>query len=358
MSAVKKIGPIRLEPGTHKRGRLAVALYPDGRQAYIPIEVFCGKKTGKILALVTGAHGDEINGPEAVSRALSILDIKKMSGTVVVLPLMNPWGFTDRLRVIPIDQRDLNRSFPGHKHGSFSYQVAHTIMHEVIHHVDAVVDVHDAGTRMIGIPHTRVHLTPERDPSRDLGLAFGSDIVLLRKAQPGMLAKEARDLFGTTVVTIEVGGAMQVDEDFQRLAVVGIGNMLRHIGILSGKLHVPAQQQLLEKRKGSLAELTGVQTTWARLGDVVLRNEPLYRIQNPNTGQVITHTAKYCGVVLSKNILARVDRGQEAISILKFRSCNDSALATGRLIRNRAGTRLLVVRPGVRFIHRFHSGMV
>ncbi len=358
MSTTQKFGSVRVQPGQHKRGKLAVALYPDGRKAYIPVDVYRGKKAGKTVALVTGAHGDEINGPEAIARSLSVLDLKKIRGTVVILPLMNPWGFVERSRMIPIDQRDLNRSFPGHKHGSFAYQVAHAIMHEIIAHVDAVIDVHDAGTRMIGIPHTRVHSTPERDPSRDLGLAFGSDIVLLRRALPGMLAKEARQLFGTTVVTIEVGGAMQLNEDFMQLTVVGITNMLRRLGVLTGKLIVPAQQQLLEKRKGSPAELTGVQTTWANLGEVVRRSEPLYRIYNPNTGQTFTHAAKYCGVVLSKNILARVDRGQESISILKFRSCSDTALETGRVIRNRSDSRLQVVRPGVRFIHRKHRDMI
>jgi predicted deacylase len=354
-ASIKKVGSVSVQAGRWTRGKLKVGLYPDGRNAFIPLLTAGSKTKGPVGLLITGAHGNEINGPEVVERVLSALDLSKLRGTLIVLPIMNPWGFAERSRFVSIDQRDLNRSYPGHRKGSFTFQVAWTIMHEVVKLADFVIDVHDAGERQIMLPHSRIHAEPKYDPTRAIGLAFGSDVVLVRDAEPGMLAREARAEFGTPVISLEIGGAMRIWEDYQQRAVHGVLNILRSQGMLPGKLEMPAQQLLLNKREGSAAELTGIQSTWPSIGHVVKPGDPLYQIYNPLTGEKFVHRARTCGVVLSNNILGRVDKGMEAIATLNFTGCGEEALTRGDIIRNRAGSNVRIVSTGLEWRHPAHE---
>jgi predicted deacylase len=331
-----KVGSAVVRPGSVSRGKLRVATYPDGREAFLSLEVIAGRRSGPTVVILTGAHGDEINGPEAISRLRPELTPTNVRGTVIIFPLVNPWGFVERKRNVPIDGRDLNRCYPGSANGSFSFQVAYSIL-QVAMRASVVIDVHDAGTRMVLWPHPRVHSEPKSDPTLELGRAFGSEIIVTRQAEPGMLAGEARALYGTTVVSVEVGGAMQVLEEFQTRALRGLRNLLRAVGSLQGKLTLPRNQYILHERRGVPAELSGIQTTWVQLGEVVRKGQPLYRIQDPRTGRSLVRTSKSCGVVISKNILGRVDRGENAISLLRFESCSADAQMSGAVIHNRAG---------------------
>ncbi|MFO0703005.1 MAG: succinylglutamate desuccinylase/aspartoacylase family protein [Candidatus Andersenbacteria bacterium] len=349
-----KVGTVRPRVGEWVFGKLRVGVYPDGRGAFIPLRVVRGKKPGPTVALLTGAHGDEINGPETVGRLLALLDPRTVRGTLIVLPLTNPWGFAARAREVTIDGRDLNRSFPGHAQGSFTFQVAHAILNDVVAHVDAVIDVHDAGTRNVQLPHTRVHLRPASDPTRALGLAFGSDVVIERQAEPGMLAGVVRDRFGIPAVTVEVGGATQLWESFLARGVHGLRNMLRALDVLSGSLELPTTQRLVRIRHGFPAELSGIQTSFVRLGEFVAPGQPLYRIYNPNDGRTMIHRARACGIVLGKNLMGHVARGDDAIDVLAFMACGRGAPMEGDVVHNRAGDGVVTFPSSVSWAHHAH----
>ena len=353
-----KVGSLVIKPGRWVRGTLRVALL-DGKPATIPLWVGAGLRArpgsrAVIGALVGGAHGNEPNGPELVNRVVAQIRPAELEGLLIVLPLMNPWGFNTRTRLVPMDQRDLNRSYPGHASGSFTMQVAHTIMETIVRQCDFVIDAHDAGDRIVLVSHARVHAEPQDDPSTTLGLAFGSDIVMQRVAEPGMLAREARTLYGTTVVSLEVGGALRVWEDMQEQAKRGVVTMLRSEGLLRGPLILPPHQHLLRDRRDIPAELSGVQTNLVRLGDVVQKGTPLYRISDPLTGELAIHRSKECGVVLAQNLSAIIDVGMPTMSILSFDTCDAEALLKTNVVHNRSDRHVVVVKGVQGWSHQKH----
>lgn len=307
------------------------------------------------MLLMTGAHGNEINGPESLGRLLPLLTPQHLHGTVVVLPVTNPWGFAARTRDVPVDGRDLNRSFPGSANGSFTQQVANAILEQVVSQVDALIDVHDAGTRNVQLPHTRVHLRPASDVTRSLGLAFGSDIVILRDAEPGMLAGVARERYGTPAVTVEVGGALQIWESFAERTVHGLRNVLRSLGTLTGPLELPRVQRLVRKHRGLPGERSGIQTTFVRLGEFVAPGQPLYRIYSPQDGTTVVRRARECGIVLGKNLMGHIDRGEQAIDILSFTSCGEGAEAEGTVVRNRSSRTVKTFPASLGWVHKRHG---
>ncbi|MBF0266486.1 MAG: succinylglutamate desuccinylase/aspartoacylase family protein [Gammaproteobacteria bacterium] len=78
----------------------------------MPVHVIHGKKDGPVLFISAAIHGDEINGVEIIRRILSLNNMKRLSGTLLAIPVVNIFGFDSHSRYLP-DRRDLNRCFPG-----------------------------------------------------------------------------------------------------------------------------------------------------------------------------------------------------------------------------------------------------
>jgi predicted deacylase len=63
-------------------------------------------------------HGDEVIGVEIVRRLLRAPQLGSLRGTLIVVPVVNSFGFLSRSRYLP-DRRDLNRCFPGAPSGPY-----------------------------------------------------------------------------------------------------------------------------------------------------------------------------------------------------------------------------------------------
>jgi hypothetical protein len=112
------VGTASAEPGEKATGYLEV---PAGIDAAtnIPVVVINGRKPGPVLALVTGAHGTEYVSIIAVERLISELDPAEISGTIILIPLVNIVSFEQKVpHVNPIDNKSMNRFYPGRVEGT------------------------------------------------------------------------------------------------------------------------------------------------------------------------------------------------------------------------------------------------
>ena len=86
----------------------------------IEIPIVCVKNgTGPTVLFTGGVHGDEYEGQIAVSRLAHALDPSSVRGRVIMLPAVNVPAVLNDTRLSPIDQRDMNRCFPGNARGTF-----------------------------------------------------------------------------------------------------------------------------------------------------------------------------------------------------------------------------------------------
>ncbi|MDH5571930.1 MAG: succinylglutamate desuccinylase/aspartoacylase family protein, partial [Gammaproteobacteria bacterium] len=109
---------------TIKPGTVTTLDLPAGRlythaPMTMPVHVVSGKKSGPRLFISAAIHGDEINGVEIIRRVLKLPLLKKLSGILIAVPIVNIHGFINHSRYLP-DRRDLNRSFPGSEKGSLA----------------------------------------------------------------------------------------------------------------------------------------------------------------------------------------------------------------------------------------------
>src|SRR5258708_8721353 len=111
------VGTASAAPGQKATGYLEVPAGVDAATS-IPVVVVNGAKSGKILALVSVAHRTEYTSIIAIEKLISALDPEPVTGTVILVPLVNIPSFEQKVpHVNPIDTKSLNRSSPGKPHG-------------------------------------------------------------------------------------------------------------------------------------------------------------------------------------------------------------------------------------------------
>src|SRR5437667_8049140 len=122
---------------TAARGQKApgVIEVPAGSDAAlsIPVAVFHGAKPGPVLALVAGAHGTEYTSIIALEKLIRTLDPTEISGTVIIVPLINIQSFEQKVpHLNPIDQKSMNRFYPGKIDGTQTERAAYLITKQVV----------------------------------------------------------------------------------------------------------------------------------------------------------------------------------------------------------------------------------
>src|SRR5258705_793504 len=80
-----------------------------------------GSMDGPTLCLLGGIHGCEYASIAAVIRFMNELDTTQLSGRVLALPVASRQSFEQRSPfVVPADGKNLNRSFPGSPHRTYT----------------------------------------------------------------------------------------------------------------------------------------------------------------------------------------------------------------------------------------------
>ena len=99
-------------------------LMPEG------ISVSALEKEGKRIAVVTGIHGDELEGQYVCYELAGRIrrEQEKLAGIVDIYPAMNPFGIDSITRGIPAFDLDMNRLFPGNRNGDMNEYIASEIL--------------------------------------------------------------------------------------------------------------------------------------------------------------------------------------------------------------------------------------
>ena len=75
----------------------------------IPVAVIHGAKPGPVLAVVAGSHGTEYTSIIALEKLIAMLNPAEISGTVIVVPLINIQSFEQKVpHINPVDKKSMN----------------------------------------------------------------------------------------------------------------------------------------------------------------------------------------------------------------------------------------------------------
>jgi hypothetical protein len=222
------IGDTSVLPGESKTIDIPLAAMVTHNDVEMTVRVINGKKPGPCLFISAAIHGDEINGVEIIRRLLKLKQLKRISGTVVAIPIVNVHGFITNSRYLP-DGRDLNRSFPGSQKGSLAGRIAYTFFKDIVSKCTHGVDLHTGARHRSNLPQIRADLS--NPDTMQLACAFGVPAVIDSKLRDGSLRSVANDA-GIPLLLYEAGEALRFDEVAIRAGVRGILNIMRELGML------------------------------------------------------------------------------------------------------------------------------
>jgi predicted deacylase len=245
MKAIPILG--ELTPGTTQRHLIKLPGAALANDEPRPVISVAGAKSGPVLFVNAGVHGGEYPAVEAVIRLGKTLDPKKISGTVILMPVLNLPAFRARTQfVCPIDNVNPNRVFPGDPAGSYSEQMTHALINEFVVHADAYIDLHggDIPEALVPFVICRRGNNEIAKKSKAIAMAFGLPYVLTvsKPIQPskGQSSYAAAAEKGTPAILAEAGGVGQMQEEAVELLVNGVMRVMQQLGMLAGpKSQIP-----------------------------------------------------------------------------------------------------------------------
>ncbi|WP_294658302.1 M14 family metallopeptidase [uncultured Fusobacterium sp.] len=109
----------------------------------IPTTIVNGKKSGKIVAISSGIHNCEYVGIQSAIELSQEIDPENINGTVIIFHPVNYSGFFHKIpAVMPEDNKNLNRAFPGIENGSISDKIAYHFSKFLYPQLDFFIDLH------------------------------------------------------------------------------------------------------------------------------------------------------------------------------------------------------------------------
>jgi predicted deacylase len=244
------IGTVIAGPGEKVSGYLSIGYKPASEYS-IPLTIINGINDGPILTIISGQHGTEYVGICAAIEIIQRVDPKKLSGAILVLPVVNAAGFEQRSRLaFPIEDefsgtRNINRIWPGDQNGSLAHVTIHMVFNKVVKRGQYLFDIHggdiyESITSCVLVPK----IGSEVDPAV-LGIAeaIGFDTIIEVQNARGYSITEA-GLAGITSFAVSAGDSGRLEEKFVEELVAGLMNSLRHLKMIEGAVELRKNYRL------------------------------------------------------------------------------------------------------------------
>ena len=316
-----EFGGATVQPGERLKIELPMARLYTSNEMTLPVRVVHGKRPGPVMFVSAAVHGDEINGVEIIRRLLYGKSLNNLRGTLLAVPVTNPFGFIQRSRYLP-DRRDLNRSFPGTAQGSLAGRMAYLFMTEVANRCDYGIDLHTGSNFRSNLPQIRSSMD---DPQTlALARAFGTPIVVPSELREGSL-REAVAALGKPILVYEGGEALYFNETVIKVGLRGIVNVLRHVGMLPANRRAKTAEPIITDRSRWIRAMeSGLFSRKVKLGDMVKRGDLIGTLSDPLGDDSEDVLAPFTGVVIGQLNLPLAHEGDALIHLAKVPDADEA----------------------------------
>ena len=313
-----EIGGERVAAGDRRTIDLPVSALSDHTPVTMSAHVIHGKARGPVVFVSAGIHGDEVIGIEIVRRLLNAPSLRALRGTLIVVPIVNAFGFINHSRYLP-DRRDLNRCFPGSEGGSLAARLAHLFLTEVVARSDLGIDLHSAAIHRTNFPQIRI--SPDNEEMRALADTFGAPIIMQSAIRPGSPRGAARDI-GRDVLLYEAGEGLRFDEFSVRAGLLGILRVMRSMGMVPARGIAAAKTapQFCPSSKWLRAPMGGLLRSYRADGDPVREGDVLGSVCDPFGEHEHEIAAPFGGIIVGRAVMPIVNEGDAVFHLARVGS--------------------------------------
>lgn len=281
-----------------------------------------GQDSGKRICIVTGVHGDELEG-QYVAYLLNRRIQQNpawLHATVDIYPAINPLGINTIQRGVPLFDLDMNRIFPGETEGPAVEYIAHEVVEDICG-ADLAVDLHASNIFLRELPQVRIS-EENAETLVPLARQLNIDFVWVHAAATVLQSTLAHSLNerGTPCLVVEAGVGMRLTREYGEQITEGILHLMQTQGMWDGPTQ-PPRTPIVSKDEVSFlnANAAGIFVSEAQHNGMVKAGQVLGVIADPLTGaekEVITapadgllFTLREYPVVYPGSLLARILTG-------------------------------------------------
>lgn len=264
----------------------------------IPIIVARGNKDGKVLGLTAAVHGNELNGIPVIQRVFKEIDISKLKGAIVGVPVVNIPSLLRKKRRF-IDGTDLNHIMPGKANGTVSQVYAHRITTRLVKEFNFLIDLHTASFGRINSYYIRADMS---DPVvNKMALLQNPEIIVHNPPSDGTLRGTAADM-GIKAITLEVGNPNTFQKGMIREGLTGIHNVIDYLGMIDCGCEEPDEKAILCQRSYWMyTDRGGILTVSPKVTELVKKGQEIATMRNIFGDLIQTYYAPEDGVVIGKS---------------------------------------------------------
>lgn len=266
---------------------------PVDERLLIKKNVISHGNPNKRICIVTGTHGDELEGQYVCFRLNQIIqqNLEKLNGTVEIYPALNPLGIDSITRGIPGFDLDMNRIFPGNPNGTMAEQAAYTLIRD-LQGADMVIDIHSSNIFLREIPQVRINVNTA-DTLVPYAKLLDVDFIWVHEAATVLESTLAHSLnsLDTPTLVVEMGVGMRINHGYGNRLVNGILNLMHTMGIWTATpdpISVSAPTVSVGNQVNFInADASGVFLTEIKNNMIVEKGEKIGEVVSPLTGEVL-----------------------------------------------------------------------
>lgn len=277
-------------------------------------------KSKKRLSLVTGTHGDELEGQYLAYMIGSYLNenITQLDGIVDIYPALNPMGIDSITRGVPMFDLDMNRVFPGSQDGTMIEVICASIVEDIAGS-DVCVDVHSSNIFLKEIPQIRMSV-PTAPTLLPYAKMMNVDFIWIHDAATVLESTLAHTLNtrGTKTLVVEMGVGMRITKEYCRQLFDGILNLMKELGMWNGET-APVREPIVSEghEVGFVnSDAAGIFVPCANFGDTVKKGDHIGDVVDPLSSKTVEKVDAVCDgmiftlreypVVYGGSLLARI----------------------------------------------------
>lgn len=251
------------------------------------------EKTLRRISVVTGIHGDELEGQYVcweLQRRIAAHP-EYLTGIVDIYPAMNPLGIDMITRGLPAFDLDMNRIFPGGEHGHMYEYLANEIIKDVMGS-DLVIDIHASNIYLTEMPQIRINVQHEKN-LLPYAAPMNVDFIWVHENSTVLASTFAYSLNsrGTPTLVVEMGVGMRITKALGDQLVTGILETMRRLGIWSGPA-ASVKKPLICNNPSLISYLnapaSGIYIKELEIGSHVKKGDLIGKLVNPLTGEVVS----------------------------------------------------------------------
>ena len=277
-------------------------------------------KSKKRLSLVTGTHGDELEGQYLAYIVGSYLDehIDRLDGIVDIYPALNPMGIDSITRGVPMFDLDMNRVFPGSKDGTMIEMICSMIVDDIVGS-DVCIDVHSSNIFLQEIPQIRMSV-PTAPVLLPYAKMMNVDFIWVHDAATVLESTLAHTLNtrGTKTLVVEMGVGMRITKEYCKQLFDGIFNLLKELGMWSGETAPVREPIVSEGREIGFvnSDAAGIFVPCVSFGETVEKGNHIGDVVDPLSSKIVEKVDAVCDgmiftlreypVVYGGSLLARI----------------------------------------------------